>query len=217
MKWFTKRVQLISNDKMYLALSKVLVDFVDKLKSDEKIIIWYTSLKNDDGHPSFRVYLQIEDHDEEFVKSEFNHFLEANNTDLGWTGQFIEPDPEQGTPPSYPHLNEINMACELVLKITKAFPESNRNKNINFWINIRTELIKGLHSIAPEHHKEFIHFIANNLALSDKKLIEILNSIIRFALPSTSNPSNNNQSPLKNGENNTPQNINPEKTKDQPQ
>ena len=62
---------------MYPSLSKVLVDFIDKLKSEGKLKLWYTSLKNDDSKPSFRVYLQVEDDDEEYTQSKFQSEIKA--------------------------------------------------------------------------------------------------------------------------------------------
>ncbi len=99
MRWFTKRAQLTSCDKMYFAISLLLVGFIDDLKSERKARLWYTSLKSNDGLPSFRAYLQIEKHYEEYVQLKFQTFMEENQAELGWTGQFIEPDP--GVPDSY--------------------------------------------------------------------------------------------------------------------
>ena len=124
MKWFTKRALLTSNENMYPALSKVLVDFIDKLKSEGKLKLWYTSLKNNDGTPSFRVYFQVEDDNEEYVQSKFQAFMEKNQAELGWTGQFTDPD----VPDSIQRLQEVNKACELVLSITKQFPEPDRRE-----------------------------------------------------------------------------------------
>ena len=173
MKWFTKRPQLISNDNMYPALSKVLIDFVDKIKTEGKLKLWYTSLKNNDGKPSFRVYFQIEDKDEKYVQSEFETFMKQNQTELGWTGKFIEPDPN--VPDSIQRLQEVNKACELVLSITKQFPQPNRRQDKQFVNELKSRTNQLLHSVPQEHHREFIHFIANNLAVVD--------DLIRGSLP----------------------------------
>ena len=170
MKWFTKRVLLTSNENMYPALSKVLVDFIDKLESEGKLKLWYTSLKNDDGKPSFRVYLQVEDDDEGYTQSKFQAFMEKNQAELGWTGQFTDPN----VPNSIPRLREINKACELVLSITKQFPEPDRKGNSKFQSEIKAGVIRIIDSVPHENRPEFIHFIANNLGVTDKLLIKLL-------------------------------------------
>ena len=175
MKWFTKRAQLISDDKMYPAISKVLVGFIDELKTEGKVKLWYTSLKNNDGQPSFRVYLQIEEHDEQSVQAEFQAFMQKTQAELGWTGQFIEPDP--GTPDSYPRLLEINKACELVLKFNKQFPESDRKMNHKFWTDIKAEYNSILGSVEETHRPEFRHFVANNLAMPDDSFLKVLQQV----------------------------------------
>ena len=175
MKWFTKRPQLSSNDKMYPALSQVLVGFVDKLKSEGKVKLWYTSLKNDDGRPSFRVYLQVEENDEQSLQSEFQTFMETNKAELGWTGQFIQPDPEP--PSTYPRLRELNKACELILKLTKHFPQLDRKNDPKFWSEIIAEVNRGIGSVAREYLPEFIHFIANNLFITDDSFLKVLKSV----------------------------------------
>jgi hypothetical protein len=160
---------------MYPALSKVLANLIDKLKSDGTLNLWYTSLKNDDGLPSFRVYLQIQKHDEESVQSEFQTFMEENQAELGWTGQFIEPDP--GIPDSLSRLGDINKACELILKFTKQFPESNRKENPAFWHAIKAEFLAVRPSVPEEHRPEFFHFLANNLAMTNAMFLERLQQI----------------------------------------
>ena len=170
MKWFTKRVLLTSNENMYPALSKVLVDFIDKLESEGKLKLWYTSLKNDDGKPSFRVYLQVEDDDEGYTQSKFQAFMEKNQAELGWTGQFTDPN----VPNSIPRLREINKACELVLSITKQFLEPDRKENSKFQSEIKAGVIRIFDSVPQENRPEFIHFIANNLGVTDDSLIRLL-------------------------------------------
>ena len=117
---------MTSTKNMYPALSKVLVDFIDNLKSEGKLKLWYTSLKNNDRKPSFRVCFQVEDDDEQYVQSKFQAFMAKNQTELGWTEKFIEPDPN--VPDSIQRLQEINKACELVLSITNEFPRLKRRK-----------------------------------------------------------------------------------------
>ena len=112
MKWFTKRALLTSNDKMYPALSKVLVDFIDKLVFDGKVKLWYSSLKNNDGIPSFRVYIQIEDADEKYVQSQFKVLMKQNQSELGWTGQFADPN----VPDSVPRLRECARGAQASLE-----------------------------------------------------------------------------------------------------
>jgi hypothetical protein len=158
---------------MYPALSKVLVDFIDKLESEGKLKLWYTSLKNDDGKPSFRVYLQVEDDDEGYTQSKFQAFMEKNQAELGWTGQFTDPN----VPNSIPRLREINKACELVLSITKQFPQRNRRQDILFENELKSKANRLLHSVPQEHHLEFIHFIANNLGVTDKLLRKLLQAL----------------------------------------
>ena len=157
---------------MYPALSKVLVDFIDKLKSEGKLKLWYTSLKNDDGKPSFRVYLQVEDDDEEYAQSKFQAFMEKNQAELGWTGQLTEPN----VPDSTPRLCEINKACELVLSITKQFPQPNRRQDIQFENELKSKAKQLLHSVPQDHLAEFIHFIANNFGVTDESLVKLLSA-----------------------------------------
>lgn len=170
MKWITKRALLTSNENMYPALSKVLVDFIDKPKFEGKLNLWYTSLKNNDGKPSFRVYLQVEDDEEKYVLSKLQAFMEKNQAELGWTGQFTDPN----VPDSIQRLQEVNKACELVLSITKQFPEPDRKDNFKFQSEIKAGVIRIIDSVPQENRPEFIHFIANNLGVTDKLLIKLL-------------------------------------------
>ena len=174
MKWFTKRALLTSNENMYPSLSKVLVDFIGKLKSKGKLKLWYTSLKNNDGKPSFRVYFQVEDDDEKYVQSEFEAFMAENKAELGWTGQFLESD--LNAPGSIQRLQEVNKACELVLSITKQFPQPNRRQDIQFENELKLRVKQLLHSVPQDYLAEFIHFIANNLGVTDVSLIKLLNA-----------------------------------------
>ena len=124
MKWITKRVLLLSNENMYPALSHTLISFIDNARSEGKIKLWYTSLKANDGKPSFRVYFQIEEKYEKSILSEFHEYLKSNTEIIGWNGNFYDPDPSFN--PDEPHLIEINQACELVLSLTKKFPQTDR-------------------------------------------------------------------------------------------
>ena len=172
MKWFTKRVLLNSKEDMFGVMPNVLVGFVDKLKSEGRVHLWYTSLKSDDCKPSFRVYLQIDENDEEYIQSELNSFLQENADQIGWTGHYFSQDPS--VDPSHPHLNEINVASELVLKLVKRYPCIDRIKKQDFWNLVRTEVNNCLSSMDSAHHDIFIHFVANNLALGDNMLLKNL-------------------------------------------
>ena len=172
MKWITKRVLLLSNENMYPAISHTLISFIDKAKSEGKIKLWYTSLKNDDGKPSFRIYFQIEDKYEKFILSEFQKYLKVYTDIIGWNGNFHDPDPIFDS--DYPHLIEINQACELVLSLTKKFPQTDRRSNKFFIHELRSKLIEILPSIDFSHQIAFRHFVANNLGITDDCLYELI-------------------------------------------
>ena len=110
------------------------------------------------------------DDNEEYVQSKFQAFMEKNQAELGWTGQFTDPN----VPNSIPRLREINKACELVLSITKQFPEPDRKGNSKFQSEIKAGVIRIIDSVPHENRPEFIHFIANNLGVTDKLLIKLL-------------------------------------------
>jgi len=175
MKWFTKRALLQSSRNMPGAMSAVLIGFVDKLKSDGHVHLWYTSLKSDDGNPSVRVYLQIDDDKEELVQAQLDTFLQENADEMGWAGDYFSPDPALN--PSYPHLNEINIACELVLRLVKQYPNIDRVERQDFWRLAKAEVGNCISSMDPAHHGAFVHFIANNLCLTDDSFVEMLRSI----------------------------------------
>ena len=75
---------------------------------------------------------------------------------------------------SIQRLQEVNKACELVLSITKQFPEPDRKDNFKFQSEIKAGVIRTLNSVPQENRPEFIHFIANNLGVTDKLLIRLL-------------------------------------------
>ena len=169
LKWFTKRATLQSNDRMPVAISSVLVGFIEKMKSEGKINRWYTSLKNDDKIPSFRVYLEIDENDEQAIKLALDRFLQRSADQIGWTGKYCEPNPEFN--PSHPHLDAVILACETVLKLVTSFPKIDRIANPRFWNEVRNEINLCLREMDPTHHGEFIHFIANNLGFSDDSFL----------------------------------------------
>lgn len=172
MKWITKRALLTSNEMMQVAISKVLVGFVHKAKSEGKIGLWYTSLKNDDGLPSFRIYLQIKEGDEEAIQSEFYGFLRDNAKQIGWNGHFFDPDPVFDA--SYPHLSEINQACEIIIRLLRKFPQADRLTKRLFWNEAKTEFNARIMNMGSDHHADFIHFLANNLGIDDKSFLQML-------------------------------------------
>lgn len=177
MKWFTKRALLKSKRNMYSAMSAVLIGFVDKLKSDGHVHLWYTSLKSDNGNPSVRVYLQIDDDKEVLVQAKLDSFLQENADQIGWAGDYFSRDPVP-IKPSYPHLNEINTVCELVLKLVKEYPDSDRVNREDFWRRAKIEVESCKSSMDPIHHCEFIHFVANNLGLpEDDMFVDKLMSV----------------------------------------
>ena len=170
MKWIAKRAILSSNEKMPVAIYIILVEFIDRIKSEHKINLWYSSLKNDDGVPSFRVYFQIFENDEKTILDRFQQFLEQKAEQIGWTRRFFQP--EQIVEPSYPHFQAINQACELVLEMYKKYPQPDRMSKIEFWHEIKSKMSNLMSSMDEKHHKEFIHFIANNLAICDNEFVQ---------------------------------------------
>jgi len=175
MKWFTKRVLLKSKRNMYNAMPAVLIGFVDKLKSDGHVHLWYTSLKSDNGNPSVRVYLQIDDEKEVLVQTQLDAFLKEKAIQIGWAGRYHEKDPCVHL---HCPLSEINMACELVLKLVKEYPDFKRVDDKDFWRRAKTEVESCKSSMDPIHHCEFIHFVANNLGLpKDDMFVDKLRSV----------------------------------------
>lgn len=157
------------------AMSAVLVGFVDKLKSDGHVHLWYTSLKSDNGNPSVRVYLQIDEDKEALVQMQLDAFLQENADHIGWAGDYFSPDHVFDA--SYPHLNEINTACELVLRLVKQYPDIDRVGRQDFWCLAKTEVESCISSMDPAHHCDFIHFVANNLCLTDDRFVEKLRGV----------------------------------------
>lgn len=173
MKWIAKRVLLNSNADMPASIPFVLINFVDKVKSEGKIKRWYSSLKTeiDGSNPSFRLYFEIEEQNEKLILDDLKGFLENNATQIGWTGE-ICPEPIAG--PSYAHFNEINLACEFVLKLAKKYPNLHRDGNPDFWNEVNKEVSSHLSTMNESHHKEYKHFLANNFDMKDKDFISKL-------------------------------------------
>lgn len=176
LKWMTKRVLLKGSECMPSALPIVLVDFVDKLKSEKRIKRWYTSLKGDNGDngpPSFRIYLEINKADKFTIQEKFDTFLHNNTEQIGWNGDYFSPDP--GVDSSYLYLAEIHLACELVLRVVKQYPDIDQRKIPAFWNLVTKELRSHFLSIGNEEHSfwHFIHFVANNLCLKDDDFLKM--------------------------------------------
>ena len=165
MKWLTSRVVLNSNTDMAGAISAVLISFVGELKAQDKIKCWYSSLKNDDGIPSFRLYLEIDENDESFVKAELDEFLRKNADQIGWAGEYFNPDPVFD--PLHADLAEIIQACESARKLVNAYPALARIEDRTFWSDVRAEVDRCLSSMDPDHHAAYLHFVANNLGMPD--------------------------------------------------
>jgi hypothetical protein len=157
---------------MPIAIPVVLVVFIDKAKVQGKINCWYSSLKNDDGIPSFRIFLEIEDKNEETILSEFSDFLNQRKAQIGWNGKYYSQDPV--VDPNHIHMHEINIACELVLKMAKKYPQLAISNDLNFWNELKYEIQVQLSFMEQSHQSEYIHFIANNLGMQDRQLLSKL-------------------------------------------
>jgi hypothetical protein len=150
---------------MSVAIYHMLNDFVDVMKKTGKIHSWYTSLKNDGRVPSVRIYMKVQDDDVAGVMKELNVFLQQRKHDIGWTGEFFQPDEIVNITDE--RLSAINKACELVLGTYKQFPLGDRLTQPEFRNEIMKEIGAEINSINPKHQTEFRHFIANNLAMND--------------------------------------------------
>ena len=157
---------------MFPALSRFLVPFVAGLKANGRVGCWYSSVKNDDGKPSFRAYFEVAEQDEKSILSDLEEFLRRNREQMGWTGKFHSPDPEFN--PCHPDLHEIIQACEITLDLAKRFRSGDRRRNEQFWQELERRVKQGLASMGSVHHCGFVHFIANNLVMSDFSLAHMI-------------------------------------------
>ncbi len=165
MKWVCKRILLHSDNDMPSSIPLVLVGFVDKMKTQNRIGRWYSSLKNDDGIPSLRVHIEVDENDEQTVLDKLHEFLTDNAGSIGWTGRYFDTDPTVN--PDYVHQDEICLACELILELAKIYPDLNRGGDVNFWKDLKKKVQIDLPSMDSSHRAEYLHFLANNLAMTD--------------------------------------------------
>jgi len=168
--WLTRRPILNSNDDMPAAITTVLVGFVSELVAQGEIKRWYSSLKNYDGIPSFRLYLEIDDDGKQAMVSKLDNFLRSNSDQIGWTGDYVSPDPEFN--PAHVDLNEIMQACQSVLKLATMHPSVSRVCDAGFWKDVRAEIDESLSSMDPVHHGAYIHFVANNFGIPDNAFLD---------------------------------------------
>ena len=169
--WLTKRAILKSNGDMADAITAVLVGFVSELTAQDKIKRWYSSLKSNDGIPSFRLYLEIDEDDEPTIVTELDDFLRKNADRIGWTGEYFSPDPEFN--PAHEDLDEIIQACGSALKLVKRHPSFSRVDDAGFWSEVRSEVAECLSPMAPVHHGAYVHFVANNLGMPDDVFLKL--------------------------------------------
>jgi hypothetical protein len=171
MMWLTRRAILKSNGDMAGAITAVLVGFVSKPAAQGKIKRWYSSLKSNDGIPSFRLYVEIDEDDELSIVTGLDDFLRNNAAQIGWTGEYFSPDPEFN--PAHEHLNEIIQACGSVLKLVKSYPSLSRYNDASFWSKVRSEVAECLSAMDPVHWGAYIHFVANNLGMPDDVFLSL--------------------------------------------
>lgn len=114
MKWIAKRILLKSYDYMDIALTQLVIPFVDQIKKEDGITDWYCSRKteNDGTKPSVRIYLNIDEQKESHILSKLDILLKKKENVIGWTGKYNDPDPDL---PNYakPNLKQIQIGCEI--------------------------------------------------------------------------------------------------------
>jgi len=173
MKWIARRILLKSTDRGLIdrifietALTELVDPFVEKIKQEEGITDWYCSRKTEDDRtrPSVRVYLCIDESRESQILCKLDQALKEKQSLIGWTGRC---DVESPPDPLKPNLKLIQEGCESALRLMRAHPDINRHKDPQFLATLKTEVDSLLDSMESEYDWEPIHFVANNLGLTD--------------------------------------------------
>jgi len=152
---------------METALTQLVHPFFERIEQEDGITDWYCSRKTEkDGtRPSVRVYLHIDESRVSQILSKLDIALKEKQSIIGWIDRCdVEPPPDS----SKPNLKLIQLGCEIALRLMRAYPDVNRHKDRQFAVTLKKEVDSLLNSMKTEYDWEPIHFVANNLGLSDQ-------------------------------------------------
>jgi len=93
--------------------------------------------------------------------------LKEKSKEIGWTGEYVIPDPTLPDP-SRPNLKQIEIGCEIALKLLIKYPDFiNKIANPDYFSQFRNDFFHIFDSVKNQIDNKSIHFIANNLGVKD--------------------------------------------------